>query len=140
MKRVYVLLALILGTIITLNAIVLYLIATRPSTTTVKQLIEDQVSLDLPLVSNQLAKRIESLPQVGQKGDTGEAGRPGATGEAGPAGPAGPQGLQGVAGAKGESGTPGAPGRELELARDPQTNDMYMRYTGDTAWTLIELP
>lgn len=132
MRRVYVLIALVVLAVISLNAVVLYIIVTRPSTTKVQQMIEEELTsrslqaLDQESRVAPLAAVVKSEP--GPRGEAGPKGESGAKGESG---------KDGLAGPAGQKGDPGASGREVEFAKDAE-GQLYSRYTGDTAWALIE--
>lgn len=132
MKRIYLLMALIVVAIIGLDAIVLYLIIMTPTSSEIQKMIHKQNQNITKQIEESVEKATEDIvPIKGDTGDPGAAGKAGATGKAGP---------EGKAGIPGPQGSPGQPGREIELAKDPDTGDLYMRYTGDTAWTLVEAP
>lgn len=136
MKRLYSLLALILCSMIVMNVMVLYAIQTRPTTEQVQKMVEDQ---NQAAITEEVATRVQKVASEmpsGPKGDTGDRGPIGQKGENGKDG----QSITGPKGDPGLKGEPGTPGREIELRRDPKTGDLYMRYTGDTLWSLVEAP
>lgn len=146
MKRIYILMALIVLAIIALNSVVLYLVMTRPSQERIQEMIDNSIKSNpmSPDLGEEISKAVAAAvpkesAKMGPQGLTGATGAKGDKGET-IVGPVGPPGLPGSAGKDGEPGAPGAPGRELEIRQDPVTHEVYTRYTGDTAWTLVEAP
>jgi len=132
MKRIYLLVVFLLLAAIVMNAITLYLIAARFNNAAIHRIVAN--SMPPVITQEELSRRLDEVrmptPVQGPHGEPGAAGPKGDAGKDGPSiiGPPGP---------KGDSGTPG---REIELARDPDTGDLYMRYVGDTLWSLVESP
>lgn len=142
--------ALVILAVIVVNCVILYILFTRPDATRVQQMIDASIKPTGQIEASKLAEIAELVPTPspvpipsvipGPKGDTvvGATGAAGAVGQSvvGPPGKDGKDGLSII----GEKGDPGAPGREVQLARDPDTGEMYMRYTGDTLWSLVDAP
>ncbi len=131
MKKVYILMALIILAIIVLNAVVLYLIYTRPSEERVRQMIETSQGGDVSAMkeASMVKAILAAIPET-------TVTVPGGPSIAGPKGEAGKEGKSivgppGPAGKDGATGAPGAPGRELEIRQDPQTFEIYGRYSMD---------
>jgi hypothetical protein len=145
-RRVYVLLALIMVAISGLNGVVLYLSATRPSLQRVQELIDSDKTTVSPALQEEIAKELSTTSTMvsnipGPQGPKGESAKP-VPGPQGSPGPPGKDGASvvGPAGPAGPPGIPGAPGREIELSKDPETGDLYFRYSGDTTWTPVGGP
>jgi len=136
--------ALVIIALIVINIVVLYVMFTRPTMDRVQQMIDASIKPTSQIDSSKLAKIAKLVPTPspvpvpspipGPKGNT-VVGPPGQS-TVGAPGKDGKDGLSII----GPKGDPGSPGREIELARDPVTGDMFMRYTGDTTWQLIDAP
>lgn len=125
-----------------MNAFTLYLIAVRPDNKAIHKIIVDS---NAKLVTQEeLARRLDELvspspvPTVGPQGPKGDKGMS----IVGPKGDSGKDGLSiiGPPGPQGVPGEQGKPGREIELARDSTTGELYMRYVGDTLWAFVGAP
>ncbi len=145
MRKLYALMALVIIAIIAVNIVVLYIMFTRPDAARIQQMIDASIKPTKQIDSAQLseiAKLVPTPPPAptaspvpGPKGDT-VIGASGTAGQSivGPSGKDGKDGLS-IIGPKGDTGSPG---REIQLARDPSTGELYMKYTGDTLWSLVE--
>lgn len=134
MYRRYLVLVIVLCLLlIGLSVANIMMLADHPSRSEVKELIKTEEQRFFNQAISDYQSRITPTPQV----SPAPKGRDGANGTSGKDGKDGKDGLT-IVGPKGEPGEPGAPGREVELALDPETGDLYMRYTGDTAWRLVE--
>lgn len=138
MKKLYLVFLFLVIAVIIMNVITLYLLLQRPSLPEVQRMIQaNQIQSQIVPNIEEAIKAVVANSPTPVKGDPGPAGNSvvGPHGDKGDKGDPGPS----IVGPQGLRGELGAPGREIELKQDATTHDLYMRYTGDTAWTLVEL-